>query len=62
MDVQTALHRLASATAGLTGLVELMQLDAEPGSELARNLALAAESADEARSLIRVLVALEEAR
>ena len=39
------------------GLVELMQLEAEPDTQLARRLGLAADAAERLRSLVRELQA-----
>jgi signal transduction histidine kinase len=56
------LHELANNVAGLAGLIELMQLDAEPDSPLGRQLGLASDAAERLRSLVRGLqaAALEE--
>lgn len=56
-----ALHEISSGVAGLAGLVELLSLDAEPGSEQARHFELALRSADALRTLLRSLAALTQA-
>jgi hypothetical protein len=53
-----ALHEIASGIAGLAGLIELLALDAEPGTEAAQHLAVAQETADSLRELLRALAAL----
>jgi signal transduction histidine kinase len=50
-----ALHDLANGVAGLAGLIELMELDADPATELGAQLASAARAAGRLRSLIRGL-------
>jgi hypothetical protein len=56
-----ALHEISSGVAGLAGLVELLSLDAEPGSEQAQHFELALRSADALRTLLRSLAALTQA-
>jgi hypothetical protein len=56
-----ALHEISSGVAGLAGLVELLALDAEPGSEQAGHFELALRSADALRRLLRSLAALTQA-
>jgi hypothetical protein len=51
----TALHEIASGIAGLGGLIELLALDAEPGTETAGHLATAQETVDSLRALLRAL-------
>jgi hypothetical protein len=53
-----ALHEIASGIAGLGGLIELLALDAEPGTEAAQHLATAQETVDVLRDLLRALSAV----
>ena len=53
-----ALHEISSGIAGVGGLIELLALDAEPGTEAAQHLAIAGETVDSLRRLLRALAAL----